>query len=273
VTERFDIAAWSSGAAKAVHCRLAPWRAREFVSVSDPSSVAIAFTGQRRAVVQVDGQPASERDVPPDAAALCGEAPIAWLAVNGPSDLVEITAGPELRAEVAGELAAARHAHLADIDGWADPVLLAIARRFRSGLRGWDYQSELERDELVRVAYGRALIGKFGGRARRAGRLDEARLRRVTDYVAAQGGRELTIAELAAAAALSPFHFARSFKLATGLTPHAYVTGWRLARAAERLKAGATVEQAASEVGFSNQRHFRRLFRREYGAGPADARA
>jgi AraC family transcriptional regulator len=236
--------------------------------------VAVAFTWQPNAVVEIGGSRPREREVSPNTVGLCGKEPISWLSVDLPSDLVEITAAPGLRREMAEELGVARHADLDDLFNWADPVLLAIARRFRAGLRGWTHISELERDELVRAAYGRALIAKFGGQFRRGGgALDEARLRRVTDLVEARSDGALTIAELAGVAALSAFHFARSFRQATGLTPHQFVTSWRLQRAAEQLRQmGATVEQAAHSAGFSNQGHFRRAFKAQFGVSPGQLR-
>jgi AraC family transcriptional regulator len=41
----------------------------------------------------------------------------------------------------------------------------------------------------------------------------------------------LTLEQLAAVAGLSPYHFARQFKAATGLPPHQYVVARRVERA------------------------------------------
>jgi AraC family transcriptional regulator len=113
----------------------------------------------------------------------------------------------------------------------------------------------------------------FGGRTRMAGALESARLAAVTEFVAGNLHRDLTLAELADVAALSPYHFARSFRRSTGLAPHRFVTSLRLERAADRLKhSSATVEEIAAGIGFSNFSHFRRLFRAQYGCSPSDLR-
>ena len=83
-----------------------------------------------------------------------------------------------------------------------------------------------------------------------------------------------TLDNLAGAVSLSPYHFARSFRATTGMTPHAFVTEHRLMIARDRLLRGDTsVTGIALSVGFSNISHFRRLFRRRYGLTPAGLRA
>ncbi|WP_287328357.1 helix-turn-helix domain-containing protein [Mesorhizobium sp.] len=83
--------------------------------------------------------------------------------------------------------------------------------------------------------------------------------------------KPLTLGDLAEAAALSPFHFARSFANTFGMPPHRFVTVSRLDRAFHALQSTtATVPQAAAAAGFSNLHHFRQLFRRQYGVPPSD---
>ena len=61
-------------------------------------------------------------------------------------------------------------------------------------------------------------------------------LARVAEAVEARLAETVTLADLAAVAGLSPFHFARSFKAATGLAPHQYVLARRI-ELAKRLAA------------------------------------
>lgn len=93
---------------------------------------------------------------------------------------------------------------------------------------------------------------------------------RVVDYIHAHLGRDLSLAELAQVAALSPFHLARVFKRASGETLHQYVLHRRLEEAMRLLQAGGgSVTEVAHAVGFSDHSHFARRFKRRFGVSPA----
>jgi AraC-like DNA-binding protein len=67
---------------------------------------------------------------------------------------------------------------------------------------------------------------------------------------------------------LSPFHLNRVFSKEFGLPPHAFLTQVRVARAKALLKQGTSITQTALEVGFSDQSHFTRHFRRLVSVTP-----
>ena len=78
----------------------------------------------------------------------------------------------------------------------------------------------------------------------------------------------VTLADVAQAAGLSPFHAARLFNRATGLPPHAWRNQVRLQRALAPLRAGVPVTDVAAASGFTDQSHFTRHFRRMFGVPP-----
>jgi AraC family transcriptional regulator len=104
----------------------------------------------------------------------------------------------------------------------------------------------------------------------RDGRLPRGRLRAVVEYVEEHLDASPTLEQFAAIAHLSPYHFARQFKAATGLPPHQYVIVRRVERARELLHAGTelTLAQVAADVGFSDQSQFTHHFKRLVGVTP-----
>lgn len=105
------------------------------------------------------------------------------------------------------------------------------------------------------------------------GALDARRLRRISDYIDAHLSEELTIAALANEACLSPFHFARAFKAATGKAPHRYLTDRRIECAKTLIAEGRLpLTEIADICGFSSQAHLARWFKRIVGATPGEYR-
>ena len=83
----------------------------------------------------------------------------------------------------------------------------------------------------------------------------------------------LSLNELAKAANLSVFHFAREFRRTTGASPYAYVLEKRL-KLARSLIANSPMPVAAvaSRTGFHSRAHFGALFRRRMGVSPSALR-
>jgi AraC family transcriptional regulator len=104
----------------------------------------------------------------------------------------------------------------------------------------------------------------------RDGVLPRGRLRAVVEYIEAHLDIGPTLAEMAAVARLSPYHFARQFRAATGLPPHQYLIMRRVERAKELLRGGSEVPlvQVATRAGFSDQSQLTRHFRRLVGVTP-----
>lgn len=87
---------------------------------------------------------------------------------------------------------------------------------------------------------------------------------------------EVSLAAIAGAAHLSPYHLTRVFKKATGVSPHRYLVQVRVNSARSLLAAGAghrSLAEIATAVGFSDQSHLTRHFKRMLGVTPKQLRS
>jgi AraC family transcriptional regulator len=107
-----------------------------------------------------------------------------------------------------------------------------------------------------------------------AGVLARDRLRAVVEYVEENLDAGLTLQQMAAAAHLSVYHFARQFRATTGLPPHQYVIARRVERARQLLEQNRDLPLAevAASVGFSDQSQFSHHFKRLVGVTPRQLR-
>jgi AraC family transcriptional regulator len=80
----------------------------------------------------------------------------------------------------------------------------------------------------------------------------------------------IQVAQLATLVHMSPSHFARAFKKATGRSPHFYVIIERLKFASSMLSEGGRLPltDVAARAGFQTQQHFTGVFHRYTGSTP-----
>ena len=106
-----------------------------------------------------------------------------------------------------------------------------------------------------------------------SGGLSATQLKHVLDLVDSKLGSEISLDDMAAAANLSRFHFARAFKKTVGEPPYAYVLRQRIERAKALLR---TTKMQGNEVavgaGFKTASHFVRAFQQSVGASPGSFR-
>ena len=128
--------------------------------------------------------------------------------------------------------------------------------------------------ELEEIAYalaGAAVRATGESRSRAAGcqSRHHARIAQVLRHLAARVAEQHTIADLARMACISPYHFLRTFKQVTGVTPHQWLLRARLREAAQRLATSRErITDIALDVGFEDLSNFVRSFRAEFGVSP-----
>lgn len=103
---------------------------------------------------------------------------------------------------------------------------------------------------------------------------DQRRVTQALRFIEAHSAEALPLDALARQAAMSPYHFLRSFRALVGMTPHQYVLRTRLHRAALLLRGSdLPVASIAYDCGFGDLSTFNRRFRRVLGASPTAYRA
>ena len=102
-----------------------------------------------------------------------------------------------------------------------------------------------------------------------SGGLSKYQLRRAIDYIQAHSTENIPLEATAREVGITRFYFCRLFKQSTGITPHQYLIKYRIDRAKVLLKERKlSIIDVAFEVGFSNQSHFTKHFKRLTGTTP-----
>lgn len=148
-----------------------------------------------------------------------------------------------------------------------DPLLYARLLRLHTASESPDVDA-LEIGALYLEVVGHAFAQHAGRRLPANTAIHDRGMRAVREAIATCYAETLTLADLAARAGLSKFHLLRQFKLTHGLPPHAYLRQIRVQRARALILAGATLAGAAMAVGFADQAHMTRAFRRSLGYTP-----
>ena len=195
------------------------------------------------------------------------------------SQLLVVRLAPALLVETASRLRAYRtglnllfRAPLTPLTGDAKlrATLEEIASELEGGDAGWR--------ELIRSLVNQLAVYLLRAHinAQRSDEIElsrvgivDRRLRRAIEFMSDNCGRELSLAEIAGAAYLSEFHFARLFKKITGATPHAYLASLRIERARRLLaESDLPIAEVGAEVGYASQSHFTKVFREATGMTP-----
>nr|WP_314479810.1 AraC family transcriptional regulator [uncultured Pseudomonas sp.] len=95
---------------------------------------------------------------------------------------------------------------------------------------------------------------------------------RARDYLHDNLERDIRLDELARVCGIDRYRLSRAFKAAFGIAPHAYLIQLRLAKARRLLACGRTPAEVAVALGFADQSHLGRWFRRAYQLTPAHYR-
>lgn len=197
----------------------------------------------------------------------CGLAAQVFAGLRAPAD--------ELDVEPTGDVVFDEHLHAHD--SVVSPVLRFLERHVDVGTAepAWfEEQVVFLLERMFRTQTDLARREAAVGAAREATRREIVRrVALARDYIHSCYERPITLAHMGAAAALSPHHLLRLFKLVNGCTPREYLQAKRT-RMAARLIASTdlTLEEIAHRVGFEDRSTLGRQLRRTFGVNPRQMR-
>lgn len=199
---------------------------------------------------------------------------------RGPVEMVVLRVHPGLVADMATRLRLTRigQEFVFRERVVADPHLVALCASARDELRHPRIGHEVILDALVEhilvhlfrhhLLVRRNLDLEFS----RFGFVDR-RLRRAIEFIHAHFDEDVRLTDMARAAFLSAFHFARLFKRLIGMTPHAYLASVRLEQAARLLvTTDLSMLEISRRVGYASQSHFAKAFKAWTGLTPREYR-
>jgi AraC family transcriptional regulator len=167
-------------------------------------------------------------------------------------------------------------AELLYLAGFHDPLIEQIAAIVLAEMRSESWSGRILIQSLTNTLIARLLDGYSSLSATRPAaserrpRLERRRLQRVLNFIETHLENEITVAQLAAAARLSAFHFSRAFKATTGRAPYRYVSDRRMSHAKWLLaETDRSLADIADACGFSSPGNFSRAFQRATGTTPA----
>jgi AraC-like DNA-binding protein len=152
------------------------------------------------------------------------------------------------------------------------PPLETLAPLFAEAEAARDEDDEPALEELAWRIAG-TVAGTLADAPRRARTPSSRDIKRVTSVVRrieAEPEEEHPLTRLAGDAAMSPYHFLRTFRQVVGMAPHQYVLRTRMHRAAVRLRRSADeIAAIAFDSGFNDLSTFNRRFKKVMGVSPS----
>jgi AraC family transcriptional regulator len=192
------------------------------------------------------------------------------LACQGPTDVVVMSLDAAYFASRVQEAFGAPR-EVVERFGASDPFLRGVGNVLRTGFRSQraPTQSYLESLASVIAIHVAANYDRRDGRASAFSGLAPHKLQRVLDHIEQHLAEAIHVRDLAQVVHMSPYHFARMFKQATGQPPHVYITSQRMDQAKNLLgNSDLSLVQVASSVGYQTQAHFTGVFHKHVGITP-----
>ena len=153
-----------------------------------------------------------------------------------------------------------------------DVVEASLVQGFRSLHRALEDPGDAFEAESMFALVAARLVDRLGGRPADEGGYDDSIAEDLRDLLDARLFVGVTLAETGRILDASPAQLVRSFTRRFGISPHRYLIGRRIDVARARLLEGQPLARVAADVGFHDQAHFTKHFKRHLGTTPGSFR-
>ena len=192
---------------------------------------------------------------------------------NQASGAVTISIDPTVFAQTIHEVVDPDTIELLPLFATPDPFIYQIGVALKSALTKQGDTSRLYAETLVNSLILHLLEHyttiRPNLRETTSGKLPQYKLKQIIDYINAYLDRDLSLKELSSVVEMSPQYFSQLFKQSTGITPHQYVIRCRIEQAKRLIEQRKlSLAEIAIQVGFVDQSHLHRHFKRLVGVTP-----
>lgn len=196
--------------------------------------------------------------------------------IHRPVHVVQLYLPQRTLLRIANDANTASPGDLLERTGHPDAITSRLLLSAADSLEGSATLDTLFRQQLTDLLATRLLVAHSGMPATlqpTIGGLSPAVLRRAIERLRSDSNADVSLSALASDAGLSRFHFCRSFKESTGLSPHAWLRQHRLEQAMNMLReSDESVVSVAAALGYSSQTAFAAAFKKLTGETPSDWR-
>jgi AraC family transcriptional regulator len=257
---------------------IAHWKHQPLHDVVEPMihHVIMAYNGSIQRMERRSGRSVATGTFRPNVVTIIPEGSSSRWDIPKPVDVVQLYLPHSTLERVAGEADTAKPIDLLERTAHPDPVTSRLLLSAADVLGGNATLDTLFRHQLTDLLATRILAAHTGSPATFQpimGGLSPKVLLRAIERLRSDSDADVSLAALASEAGLSRFHFCRSFKESTGLSPHAWLRQHRLEQAMNMLRdTDTSIVSVAAALGYASQTAFTAAFRRLTGATPSDWR-